>query len=243
MADKKIQCEVCGRYYKSITQTHLDNCSPGMSLEEYRANLGPTSPKGLSGALVRKEAGPIAQAVVEHIQNDPELMNDIATRVGNTLFSDNSRGKLLGTAIMMLKERSSSYHKMLERLQKVDAELFRPERLEAGGPFGTPTPTETLIQIARYQSSKVRDAEDTLMRLIKAAIDDRKAHGVTVNLQQNFTGKHEQVSVPPTLNSKQRESLRRLGSRLVRQPKTIRALIDKAKDNEEEVEDAEYTDT
>jgi hypothetical protein len=196
--------------------------------------MGPTSPDGVHTALVAQQAGPIAAKVVEYISTDKELLQDIATRVGQHLFSDSARGKVLGTAMMLLAERSGSYQKMMERLNSLDSELFQKHRVEAGGPDGAPTDTLTLIQLAKYANSKVKDAEDTLLRLLKAAIDDRKTHGVNLNLQQNFTGQHERIIVPATLDSKQREALRRLGSRLVHEPTTIRALIEKAKEDDDD---------
>jgi hypothetical protein len=239
MADK-IQCQACGRKYKRITQTHLDTCSPGMTLEEYRQVYGATSPGGLSSALVKQYAGPIAEKVVNAITDDKALMQDLASRVGQYLFSEQARGKILGAAMMILLERAGSYTKMMERLNMVDDELFSKARVEAGGPDGEPTDTLTLLQLARYANTKVRDAEDTLTRLVKSSIDDRKTQGVQIDLRQTFTGVHEKIVVPSSLDAKQREALRRLGERLISPSKSVGEVIAKAKRNDEEIEDAEY---
>jgi len=234
MAKSKIQCQICGREFTRITQSHLDLCSPGLNLTEYRRIYGATSPGGLSKSALSAYAGDIAEMVVEAINKDDTLLTDIATRVGQHLFSDEARGKIMGTAMMLLAERSATYRKMLEHLQTLDSEIFRPERIEAGGPGGEPTDTLTLLQMAKYTNKRVRDSEDTLLRLLKSAIDDRKTQGVNVNLQQNFTGAHERIAIPQSFDPKQREALRRLGTRLVRNPKTVRALITKAKQNDDE---------
>lgn len=236
MANKKIQCQICGQYYVRITQSHLNLCSPGMVLEEYRQIYKATSPENLSHTALAQSAGEIATVVVDAINNDETLLNDIATRVGHHLFSEHARGKLLGTALMMLAERSSAYQGLLDRMRSIDEELFQQHRIEAGGPDGSPTDTGTLLGMAKYANSKVKDSEDTLLRLLKSAIEDRKTTGVQVNLQQNFSGVHERIPIPTSLDPKQREALRRLGTRLVREPKTVRALIADAKQNDEEEE-------
>lgn len=234
MSKKKIQCQICGQDFTRITASHLTLCSPGISLEEYRRIYGATSPGGLCKSSVAQYAGEVAATVVERIANDEQLLADIASRVGQHLFSDNARGKVLGTAMMMLAERSESYRKHVDRLQQLDDELFMPHRIEAGGPDGSPTDTLTLLQMARYQTSRVNDVEHTLLRLLKSAIDDRKTQGVNVNVQQSFSGLHEQFVVPTSFDPKQREALRRLGSRLIRSPQTVKALIDKVKDKDEQ---------
>ena len=177
--------------------------------------------------------------VVEELKNDAGLMNEVATRVGQHLFSENARGKILGVALMLLAEKTASYQQLTKRVSTIDNEVFQRHRLEAGGPNGTPTDTITLLQMAKYANKKVHDAEDTLLRLLKAAIDDRKSQGVQVNLQQNFSGLHEKVPIPGNMDAKQREALRRLGSRLVRAPKTVRALIGKVREDNEKTEDSE----
>ena len=246
---KKVQCQVCGRDFIRITQSHLDMCSPGLSLEEYRRVYGPTSPDGLSRTALAKSAGEIAAVVVDAINKDDALLADIATRVGNHLFSEHARGKILGAALMVLAERSGAYQGTLEKVRAIEKELFAQHRIEAGGPDGAPTDTGTLLGMAKYASGSLKDAEESLLRLVRSAIDDRKIHQTQVAIQQNFSGVHERIPVPKDLNPTQREALRRLGSRLIRAPRTVDELIAEAKRlnddtrENEEVIDAEVIET
>lgn len=243
MAARKVQCQICGREFSCITKSHLDLCSPGLSMEEYRRVYGPTSPGGLSRSALVASAGEVAALVVGAIERDEALLSDIATRVGNHLFSDHARGKILGTALMVLSERSSAYKDTADRVRAIEAELFARHRIEAGGPNGTPTDTGTLIGMAKYAGGALKDAEDSLLRLVRSAIDDRKTPQTQINVQQNFSGLHERIPVPTSLNPTQREALRRLGSRLIRAPRTVDEIIAEAKvlnaDEREEIIDAE----
>jgi len=238
---QKIQCQICGQEFARITQSHLGLCSPGLCLEEYRRIYGPTSANGLSKSAVVKYAGDIAATVVEQIAGDTELMEDIASRVGQHLFSDNTRGKLLGAAMMMLAERSASYKRHIDRLAVIDDEIFQTHRVEAGGPDGAPTDTKTLLLMGKYQSDRINASENALLKLIKTAVEDRRISAVNVNVKTTFTGIHEHLHVPPSFDAKQREALRRLGSRLIRPPKTVQALMDGVK--EANTDDTEEEDS
>jgi hypothetical protein len=237
---KTVQCQLCHRDYKRITQSHLEKEHPGVSLEDYRAVYGPTTPGEVTNALMAKQAGPIAALVLQELQNDESLINDVARRVGNALFSDQFRGKLVGAAAMVLAERAGAYGRLRERVEKVEEELFRPERVYAGGPFGSPTPTETLVAMQRVGAQMVRDTEDTLLRLIKAGIDDGKASKVELNINQTFSGKHETIVVPESLDSKHREGLRRVLSRMTRKPRTLAEAIERAREDEDDIQEAEF---
>lgn len=233
MAVEKVQCQICGQHFNRITKSHLSLCAPGMSLDEYQELYAPLTAKGVKAAEVVQYADVVAEKVVGAITGDEVLLTELASRVGQFLFTDHLRGKVLGTALMLLAERSETYRKMADRVKVVDEEIFQEHRLTAGGPGGAPTETETLLQIARHASTRMKDAEDTLLRILRTAVDERKAHGVQLNLQQNFSGKHEQVVVPASFDSKQREALRLLSSRLSQKSITVREIIAKVKPEDE----------
>jgi len=193
---KKIQCQLCGRELARITQSHLDSAHPGINLETYRRTYGPTTPAELEERAVLADGERLANAVVQRIMDSPALMNDITERVGSSLFSGEMRGKFVGTVLMLLQRRISTFGKMTERLDKVNDELFTQERIEAGGPFGAPTDTATLIQLGRLARDNVSDAEDALLRMVKLAVDDSKTpeSKTPINI---FTGKHETLVIPP----------------------------------------------
>lgn len=230
---RTVQCQLCGRKFNRITQSHLDSAHPGVDLETYRKTYGPTTQAEMEEKLALTDGERIANVVIEQIKDDPALMKDIASRVGSSLFSTELRGKFVGTVLMLLNNRLQSFGKMQRQLEQVNEELFTPERIEAGGPFGAPTDTATLIQIGRLARDNMADAEDALLRMVKLAVDDSK----TPEQQQPiniFTGKHETLIIPPEFSPKQRETLRRLGSRVLRPGRTVAGVIEQAKNAEYE---------
>jgi hypothetical protein len=233
--NKLVPCGLCGRRFKRITQKHLDSMHPGFTLEEYRRIYKATTPQGQERALALQQGNQLAQAVMEQIQADPVLMEDITKRVGENLFSDEIRGKFIGGVLAILQSRIAAYAKLDNQHSRVTDELFSDERILQGGPDGAPTDTATLIAMGRLARDNVADAEDALLRMVKLAIDDKKKPEIQrpINI---FTGKHETVIVPD-FKPKQREAIRRVATSLTKDKKTVRALIAKAKNiDEEEVE-------
>jgi hypothetical protein len=235
----KIQCALCGKWFTQITATHLKSQHPGVSMEDYRKIYGPVAPGTLSTALARQHSSEIAALVLQEVKKDPTFIQDISRRVGNTLFSEEFRGKVMGTVLMVLLERAGTYKKLAERLDLVEDELYQPHRIEAGGPFGSPTDTETLVQMAKHSSRRMGEAEDAILRILKQTIDDKKATESKLLINNVFTGKHEHIHVPERLDSRKREALRRLSNSILRDPKTVKAVMDKARNAKEEEDDEE----
>lgn len=233
-ASNNVQCGICGRRFKRITQKHLDSIHPGFTLEEYRRIYKATTPAETSRNLALQRGNELAQSVVEKIKSDPTLMEDISRRVGNALFSEEMRGKFIGGVLMVLQSRLSSYSKLENQRQQVNDTLFTEDRIKAGGPDGAPTDTPTLIAMGKLAKDNVADAEDALLRMVKLAIDDMKKPEAKqpINI---FTGKHETLVIPD-LKPKQREAIRRIASGLLKEKQSVRALISKARTVNEETE-------
>lgn len=234
-AKKTVQCGLCGRRFKRITQKHLDSMHPGYTLEDYRRIYKATTPEEADRNIALQRGNELAYAVVEKIKTDPSLMDDISRRVGKALFSEEMRGKFIGGVLMLLQNRIGSYSTLENQRRKVTDELFTDERVKQGGKDGAPTDTATLIQMGRLARDNVADAEESLLRMVKLAIDDMKKPETDrpINI---FTGKHETLVIPD-FSPKQREMIRRVASGVMKEKKTVRALITKAKtldDDEEE---------
>lgn len=233
MTQQGVQCGICGRRFKRITQKHLDSVHPGFTLAEYRRVYKATTPDEMSRSLALQRGNELAQAVVDKIKNDPTLMDDVSRRVGNSLFSEEMRGKFIGGVLMVLQSRLATYSKLEDSRQQINDTLFTEERIKSGGPDGAPTDTPTLIAMGKLAKDGVADAEDALLRMVKLAIDDAKKPEIKqpINI---YTGKHETLVIPD-FKPKQREAIRRLAAGLLKEQTSVKALIDKARDIHAEV--------
>jgi len=226
----KVQCALCGQWYKQLTVSHFNRYHPEMSLEKYKEVYGPTTAREAAVASLPTEVlSPVATKLVEQIMSDESLVRDLTAKIGDGLFGQVMRGTTTKALVTVLQTRLAALERAAHNVNRVNSELFDDWRVTQGREDGGPTPTKDLIDMAKVGQSELRDIAETVLRMGQMAVlDGQRNIGPNFNIQV-FSGEHEKVVMPEGLTPQRREQMRRLVDRFTRPKRDIEAIIAKAR--------------
>ena len=175
----------------------------------------------------------VARLAEELVGND-DLVASLADEVGELIFSGPLRDRLRLALVSLLGSRLHLHARALARLERVGEELDQPWRVEAGGRDGEPTPTGALVSMAHEATGELRDAETTLLKAIKLAVEEARAFRDPLtggfSSRPAFSGEAETIPVPPELPAQERENIRSLLTLLRREmvarAERVREVVD-----------------
>jgi predicted transcriptional regulator len=155
--DGRLQCHVCGRWYRALASTHVSRAH-GLSADAYRELVGlhprhPLWAPDLSAAQ--------AQRLRERLQREPELRAAMAKGIALA-----RRGELQRKAQALVAERSVSLERERQlkrdgaRLGSARAEAYRRRRERAAIAAGFPT-------LAAYYQRRYRDQRRSVDELAR----------------------------------------------------------------------------
>ena len=190
----RVQCAVCGEWFKRITPTHV--MKHGFTLDQYQRcfdvgvspgvppNLKPTTPKTHPLITNTVTPGDVADVGALLLKN-PEFIKRLADDAAHQIFSTSLRDQFRSALCHVLGTRLELHASAVANLKKVNQELAQPWRVqEGGGVDGKPTPTPHLLGMANQFHQEVRSTEDALLKAIKMASkeaqeENRIAAGLT----------------------------------------------------------------
>lgn len=159
----KVQCQICGKYFTRITNTHL--MSHEMTEKEYRKKYGALSGKEVLQGVKSFEAKELLPAILKDPDSDTFNALVQGTRARDLrLFSEEGRAAVIQSQYVLLTSALQSMLKSSEVSSKVLEDLN--EYISTGiGPDGNPLDVKELVKAGEFAQRIVAESSRAITAL------------------------------------------------------------------------------
>lgn len=211
------RCMVCKQTMKVVSPAHLR--THGLTGSRYARMYGAPPLTSPSSTQRMSTTDPeLAKTVGERLLSDKVYLSTLTSEVGERMINGPLKTRLSMLLSTMLHQRAHVHAEAMAILSGSLQELKAAWRISQGGPGGAPTSTAELLDITRAAGKLAEDAENSVARAIKLALEEQKAaseyaDGVGPSL---YSGQAEKLGGMADLPAGDRESMRILVRSLAR---------------------------
>lgn len=221
---KRVPCLLCGKFFDGVLpERHLknkhrmtrDQYLTTFALKETDIDPGKKPESVYTNALAlfsteQERTQKLTEQVAAELMKSGEIARRITPEVEKQILAKYRAG-IAAAAMSMIQVRLSMHGKAVQLLDEARAQLSQKWRLEQGGEGGAPTPIPHLVSMVHTALAEVKTSEELTIKTLKIMVDEQKNADTPAN---NFTTldaeAYKTVPIPETLDSRQRENMRRL---------------------------------